>query len=51
MIEHVTDRVCVSGAAQGWTPSVRLHRLPAQQRAAGEEAADPHHFKIAELAS
>lgn len=51
MNEHVTDRVCVGGSAQGWTPFVRLHRLPAQQRAAGEEAADPHCFKIAELAS
>lgn len=49
--EHVTDRVCVGGAAQGRTPSVRLHRLPAQQRAAGKEAADSHHIKISEFAS
>lgn len=41
--DHVSDPFRLRRAAQGWTPPVSLHRLWAQPRAAGEEAAGPVH--------
>lgn len=48
-VQHGTDPVCLRGPGQGWTPSLRFHRLPAQQGAPGEEAAAESHFKVLEL--